>query len=424
MGVPSYGRGGGNYVPSRGRVLHVLGSLDAGGVENWLLEIVRHRSPSDRAFDFCLLGSREGAYAGELRRRGCRICRCPLGPFFSFPARLFALLLRSGYEIVHSHVHPFSGLILAIARAAGIPYRLAHSHNTHDGREDRFRRRLYRRLMQRCLLRWMTLGLGCSEPAAEQILGVSRSEDERIRVLRYGIDLQAFRDRSGEGLELRPEFGLEPDAVVVGHVGRLDPQKNHQFLLHVAAEAVRAHPRLRFVIVGEGRLEDSLRAQAGNLGLRGRVVFAGCRDDVPRLMTGLFSAFVLPSLHEGLPIAALEAQAAGLPTLLSDRITGETAVVSDIVRRLPLEAGALAWAKVLLNTVQEERYSIRRACRVLEERGFSVEQSARKLYESYETALRGIGVSVDSRSARPRHWVAPRRAMARKAGAGSRRFAE
>ena len=82
MGVPSDGRDGENYAPSRGRVLHVLGSLDAGGVENWLLEIVRHRSPSDRAFDFCLLGSREGVYAGELRRRGCRIFRCPLRPFF------------------------------------------------------------------------------------------------------------------------------------------------------------------------------------------------------------------------------------------------------------------------------------------------------------------------------------------------------
>ena len=257
-----------------------------------------------------------------------------------------------------------------------------------------------------------------------QLLGVSKRDDQRISVLRYGIDLQAFRDRPSDEFELKQEFGLEPDAAVVGHVGRLEPQKNQEFLLHVAAEAVRAHARLRFVIVGEGRLEDSLRAQADNLGLRGRVIFAGRRDDVPQLMTGLFSAFVLPSLHEGLPVAALEAQAAGLPTLLSDRITRETAVVADIVRRLPLEAGAVAWARVLLNTVREERYSIRRACRVLEERGFSVEQSARKLYESYETALRGIGFSVDSHSAWPRHRVTPRRAMARKAGAGSRRFVE
>ena len=422
--MPSDGRGPESYAPSRGRVLHVLGSLDAGGVENWLLEIVRHRSPSDWAFDFCLLGSREGAYAGELRRRRCRIFRCPLRPFVLFPARLFALLRGSNYEIVHSHVHPFSGLILAIARAAGVPLRVAHCHNTHDGREDRFRRRLYRRLMQRCLLRWMTLGFGCSVLAAEQMLGVSKREDERISVLRYGIDLQAFRVGPGDDFELKQEFGLEPDAVVVGHVGRLEPQKNHEFLLHVAAEAVRAHARLRFVIVGEGRLEDSLRAQAENLGLRGRVIFAGRRDDVPQLMTGLFSALILPSLHEGLPVAALEGQAAGLPILLSDRISTETAAVPDIVRHLPLEAGAAAWARVLLNTVKEERYPIGRACRVLAERGFSVEKSARKLYQTYEIALRGIGFSVDSHSAWPRHQDTPCRAMARKAGAASQRFVE
>ncbi len=397
--MPSDGRGPEYYAPSRGRVLHVLGSLDAGGVENWLLEIVRHRSPSDWAFDFCLLGSREGAYAGELRRRGCRIFRCPLRPFVLFPARLLALLRGANYEIVHSHVHPFSGLILAIARAAGVPLRVAHCHNTHDGREDRFRRRLYRRLMQRCLLRWMTLGFGCSVPTGEQMLGASKGEDERISVLRYGIDLQAFRAGTGDDFELKQEFGLEPDAVVVGHVGRLEPQKNQEFLLRVAAEAVRAHPRLRFVIVGEGRLEDSLRAQVENLGLRGRVIFAGRRDDVPQLMTGLFSAFVLPSLHEGLPVAALEAQAAGLPILLSDRIAAETAVVPDIVRQLPLEAGAAAWARVLLNTVKEERYPIGRACRLLAERDFSVEKSARKLYQTYEIALRGTRFAVDSHSA-------------------------
>ena len=422
--MPSDRRGPENYAPSRGRVLHVLGSLDAGGVENWLLEVVRHRSPPDWAFDFCLLGSREGAYAGELKRRGCRIFRCPLRPFVLFPVRLYALLRGSNYEIVHSHVHPFSGLILAIARAAGVPLRVAHCHNTHDGREDRFRRRLYRRLMQRCLSRWMTLGLGCSEPAAGQLLGVSKRDDERISVLRYGIDLQAFRAGPGDHFELKREFGLEPDAVVVGHVGRLEPQKNQEFLLYVAAEAFRAHVRLRFVIVGEGRLEDSLRAQAENLGLRGRVIFAGRRDDVPRLMTGLFSAFVLPSLHEGLPIAALEAQAAGLPILLSDRIAAETSVVPDIVRQLPLEAGAAVWARVLLNTVKEERYPIGRACRLLEERGFSVEKSARKLYQTYEIALQGTRFSVDSHSAWPQHPVTPRRAMARKAGAGSRRFVE
>ena len=422
--MPSDRRGPENYAPSRGRVLHVLGSLDAGGVENWLLEVVRYRSPPDWAFDFCLLGSREGAYAGELKRRGCRIFRCPLRPFVLFPVRLYALLRGSNYEIVHSHVHPFSGLILAIARAAGVPLRVAHCHNTHDGREDRFRRRLYRRLMQRCLSRWMTLGLGCSEPAAGQLLGVSKRDDERISVLRYGIDLQAFRAGPGDHFELKREFGLEPDAVVVGHVGRLEPQKNQEFLLYVAAEAFRAHVRLRFVIVGEGRLEDSLRAQAENLGLRGRVIFAGRRDDVPRLMTGLFSAFVLPSLHEGLPIAALEAQAAGLPTLLSDRIAAETSVVPDIVRQLPLEAGAAVWARVLLNTVKEERYPIGRACRLLEERGFSVEKSARKLYQTYEIALQGTRFSVDSHSAWPQHPVTPRRAMARKAGAGSRRFVE
>ena len=422
--MPSDRRGPENYAPSRGRVLHVLGSLDAGGVENWLLEVVRYRSPPDWAFDFCLLGSREGAYAGELKRRGCRIFRCPLRPFVLFPVRLYALLRGSNYEIVHSHVHPFSGLILAISRAAGVPLRVAHCHNTHDGREDRFRRRLYRRLMQRCLSRWMTLGLGCSEPAAGQLLGVSKRDDERISVLRYGIDLQAFRAGPGDHFELKREFGLEPDAVVVGHVGRLEPQKNQEFLLYVAAEAFRAHVRLRFVIVGEGRLEDSLRAQAENLGLRGRVIFAGRRDDVPRLMTGLFSAFVLPSLHEGLPIAALEAQAAGLPTLLSDRIAAETSVVPDIVRQLPLEAGAAVWARVLLNTVKEERYPIGRACRLLEERGFSVEKSARKLYQTYEIALQGTRFSVDSHSAWPQHPVTPRRAMARKAGAGSRRFVE
>jgi glycosyltransferase involved in cell wall biosynthesis len=201
--------------------------------------------------------------------------------------------------------------------------------------------------------------------------------------LPYGVDLQSFLEP--RNLLRRADLAIPADALVVGHVGRLNGQKNQAFLLEAFAKAAAQDPRLHLAIVGEGPLEDALNEQARGLE---RIHFLGRRGDVPTLLTGLFDAFAMPSLHEGLPVALLEAQAAGLPCLISERIGMQVLVLPEIVETLSLEQGTDAWAAQMLNAVRRGRMPRHEAVRRMRLAGFDSRLSAERLVGFYERAVR------------------------------------
>jgi glycosyltransferase involved in cell wall biosynthesis len=362
------------------RALHVLGSLNPGGVERWLLDTVRLRGDSPWAFDFCLLGPERGRYAPRLETLGCRTLPCPLQPRATFPARLIALLRRERVEVVHSHVHHFSGTVLAIARAAGVAVRAAHSHTCEVPVGITLRRRLYRGAMRALLEGAMTQGFACTEAAA----GFAGERlRPRFRILACGIDVGAFQRPRAQRAELRRELGIPGDVPVVGHVGRLAEEKNHTFLLRAMARLASRVPRARLVIAGGGGLRPDLEGVVQRFGLRQRVVFTGPRDDVPELL-GIFDALALPSLREGLPAVVLEAQAAGLPCVVSEQTPVETVVLPERVERIALSRGPAAWADALARALEQPRWDGGDACRRLRQSGFDVAQSFAKLTQAYE----------------------------------------
>jgi glycosyltransferase involved in cell wall biosynthesis len=202
--------------------------------------------------------------------------------------------------------------------------------------------------MLRWIERYSTRRLACSRAVARAAFGAAWTEDERVGLLYCGIDLEPFRvpiDRCA----VRDELGLATDDIVIGHVGSFLPGKNHEFLLDVAAAALRRDPRTRLLLIGDGPLRQRIELRAQHLGLAARVRFAGSRRDVPRLLRGAVDVFVFPSLHEGLPLACLEAQAAGRPVLVSTEVTEEIGVVASLVERVPLSASAEHWAARILD---------------------------------------------------------------------------
>jgi glycosyltransferase involved in cell wall biosynthesis len=366
------------------RALHVLGSLNPGGVERWLLDTVRLRGDSVWRFDFCLLGRERGAYAPRLEALGCRVLHCPLTTPLTFPARLFALLRRERYDVVHSHVHHFSGVVLAVARAAGVPVRAAHSHTCQPAAATLLPRRIYQRTMQALLDISMTQGFACSGQASGLAGEKLRS---RFRTQACGIDLRAFERARSSGAKLRGRLGIPHDAPVVGHVGRLAEEKNHTFLLRVMTRLISRVPRARLVIVGGGCLRGELENKARRLGLQRRAVFSGPRDDVPELLCGVFDAFALPSLREGLPAVVLEAQAAGLPCVVSEQTPAEAIVLPERVERVALSRGVDDWAEALARALDRPRSDGREACHRLRQGGFDVAASYGALTNAYEELL-------------------------------------
>lgn len=325
------------------RVLHVLGSMDPGGLETWLLQVLKDIDRDRFQLHFCTCGPQPGLWANEVARLGGFIVPCAKGRnLWSFSLRFRKILREGKYDVVHSHVHCFSGALLRWAKMEGVPIRIAHSHNAHDGRRDSQARRWYRKLMKSWINRYATDGLAPSEPAA-QLFGDNWTVDARFQILRFGLDLRPFREPI-DRCQIRAELGIPRAAPVIGHVGRFDRSKNHRFLLEIADLVLKSRPDIHFMFVGDGQLRPEIEAHARAIGLSSNMHFTGIRTDVPRLMRGGMDLFLFPSLNEGFGFSLLEAQAAGLHCLVSDTVPRDEVCLPDSAEFLPLSAGSHHWA--------------------------------------------------------------------------------
>lgn len=272
--------------------------------------------------------------------------------------RLFRELLRERrYDVVHLNIFQGMSLYYAhLAKQAGVPVRIAHSHNT-DLRKSRTRQvKLWlHRLYSRRYSADATAFWACSKKAAKFLFPTQMLGQRDFIFIPNGIDTEKFRFDPVVREDVRRELGIT-DQFVIGNVGRLCYQKNQSFLLDVFAEVVRLQPKSRLLLVGEGEDLDMLREKARSQGFEDRVIFYGASDQVERLLWAT-DVFVMPSRFEGLPVTAIEAQAAGLPCLLSDAITKECCV-GKYTRFLPLTNNAATWAETLMMVDQSKNRSI------------------------------------------------------------------
>ena len=337
------------------RILQVAGCMNRGGVETWLMHILRNMDRDRFQMDFVLHTSKSCHYNDEILSLGCRIIVSPYQPhpnrsWWKYIANFRRILDDYGpYDIVHSHLDYFSGNILRIAKQADVPVRIAHSHNDTSFliAKAGWKTRLYVALLKRWISRYATVGLPCSRKAAVDLFGSQWKSDRRWQTLYCGLDLAPFREQVNPAL-VRAELGISQDAFVIGHVGRFEPQKNHQFLIEIAAKIAQQNPKMRLLLIGYGSLRDDIEDRVAQLNLTDKVIFAGVRSDIPRLMLGAMDVFLLPSLFEGLPLVLIEAQAAGLPCIFSDVISEEIDVLKPLMKRLSLSQSALKWAEVIL----------------------------------------------------------------------------
>lgn len=355
-------------IPSPGRplrVLQVVGNLDRGGIETWLMHILRRWDRQQIAMDFLIHSDCSGHYATEAQALGSRILSCPYsqnpwryGRAFKQVVQAQVLADGAPYDVIHSHVHHFSGQVLRLAKQLGIPQRIAHSHNDTTALEAErgLKRKLYCQLMAYYLQRHATQGLGVSQAAAADLFGRDWQRDGRWQVLYCGVELAPFKQRV-DGVALRQSLGIPLDAFVVGHVGRFAHQKNHDFLLRLFATLVQQQPHAHLLLVGDGELRAEIEAQIATLDLEGHVTLAGIRSDIAQLMGGAMDCFCMPSHHEGLPLVLLEAQAAGLPCVVSEVVPPETEAVTGALTRLSLAEPPVAWAEAIaaLAVAKEQR---------------------------------------------------------------------
>jgi O-antigen/teichoic acid export membrane protein/glycosyltransferase involved in cell wall biosynthesis len=378
------------------RVLHVLGAMNRGGVEAWLISVLRNIDHDRFQMDFLVHTTEPAAYDEEIRALGSEIFPCmhPQKPLLY--ARNFRKIMdeHGPYDVVHSHVHHYSGWVLMHAARAGVPVRLAHSHNgarnSHLDKPSDLVRRAYMSATEWLVRRYATHGLASSVPAAEALFGQNWKDDPRFEVQHNTSDVSPFNVGQGDEAtrkSLRAELGLPDDAFVMGHVGRFFPPKNHDFLIDVAAEVFKRAPDARLLMVGDGELRPEIEAKVARLGIADQVVFAGVRSDVPSIMLNVIDIFVFTSISEGLGIAMVEAQAAGLPCVYTDAVPHEADLVPPLLKRLSITESPTLWADAILAKRNIPRpVTQAEALAEVKKSTFNIEANLRDLGKIYQCA--------------------------------------
>jgi len=317
--------------------------MSRGGAEVWLMRVLRRIDRTRFKFIFLTLYPKPGEFDEEIRSLGGDVI--PVGcdsRRLGFGRAFLDRLRELRPAVVHSHMNLRTGQLVKLAYQAGVPVRIAHSHITMDGKAPTLRRRAYQWLMRRGIDHYCTHGIGCSSEAADFLFRDWRRRPNYC-VLPCGIETADFGHPSDRNA-VCAELGIPPERKIIGHVGRFMRQKNHEFALRVLRALVDAGHNVQLLLVGDGPLRAEVEALTQSLGLGARVTFAGLRTDVGRLLETVFDLFLLPSLYEGLPVVAIEAQCAGVPVLLADTISREVAAVPELIHWQSLSATAEQWA--------------------------------------------------------------------------------
>ena len=312
------------------RIAQVLNRMDSGGIEAVVMNYYRHIDHEQIQFDFYFAEGSTFPQREELERLGAGIYPIPAYSHpLAYHKALYSAFREHGYKVVHAHLSTMSVFALFAAWRAGVPVRICHNHSTAHWGEGK--KTLLKYLLRPFNKLFATDWCACGEKAGRWMYGDRAFEKGKVHVMPNAIDTEKFAFDPAVRVQLRQELGIPLEAFVVGHVGRFTYAKNHEFLVQVFASLKQQCPDAKLLLVGEGELEQQIRDKVAELGLQRDVIFTGARSDVAKLYSAM-DVFCLPSRYEGFGLVALEAQANGLPVLLSKAVPEEVAVTNSAKR--------------------------------------------------------------------------------------------
>lgn len=366
------------------RILEVVNIMDRAGLETMLMNHYRHIDRNMVQMDFLTHRPLEGAYDNEIQELGGRVFHAPrLYPQNCLAYRRYMRSFFADYEypVVHSHIDAMSAFPLSMARSCGVAVRVAHSHSDSVDRDVKYP---IKEIARKRLPSIATHYWACSEAAGTFLFG--ESNRRKLHIVKNAVDLSGFAFNSPSRAKIRSELAVADGQIVIGHVGRFSAVKNQAFLLNVLAAAVDSGEDVVLAFVGDGELRSRVEQDAASAGLSSRVRFLGLRDDVACLMQG-FDVLVFPSLHEGIPLTLVEAQASGLPVLASDEVSSEVLVLPNC-GQMALSESVEKWAAAACGMARSGRAE---GCiDALTAEGYEINQSAKSLQETYLSLYEGV----------------------------------
>lgn len=360
------------------RILHVIGQMNRGGAESMIMNIYRKIDREKIQFDFVVHTNSICDFDEEIKSLGGNIYSCPrfkgsnIISYIKFWKDFFEQ--HKEYKIIHGHIGSSAAIYLKIAKKYGL-FTIAHSHSAGFG--EGVKGTMYK------IFSYPTRFIADYFFACSENAGITRygenvvNNKSKFSVLNNAIDIdeyvfsEAVREKKAKELNLENKF-------VIGHVGRFDKAKNQEYLVEVFKIIAKKDKNAILLLVGDGVLKSYIAEKVKSYNLQDRVIFTGVRSDVNELMQ-IMDVFAFPSIYEGLPVTLIEAQAAGLPCIISDSITDEVCI-TNFVQKLPIsESDIDIWSDEIL----KKQYFLRKNTDSVQKSNYNINLIIEKLEKFY-----------------------------------------
>ncbi len=311
------------------KVLLVVGSLGAGGIEKLVASYSRCLKNNGFQFYYLVFDGSDDFYRKEVLNNGSKIISVPWPHYKnSFYKDISSVLREYGpFDIVHSHILFSSGLVMKAAYKNSVRIRIAHSHDNLTYIRSTFMERVYRAVMRHLLNKYSTKRVACSSSAGEFLFG--EVFQKKGVVVKNRVDLSAYKFSDSDRRMAKREIGVEEDQLLIGTIGRIEEQKNQRFIVDIMNDERMRTSNAKAIIIGDGRKKDELLAYIEDNRQEKNVLLLGKKENVSRYLSAM-DVFVLPSIHEGLGLVLVEAQANGLPCLApKDIVPAEVKVLNS-----------------------------------------------------------------------------------------------
>lgn len=330
------------------RILMVIGNTRMGGAQAFLLNVLRNIDQERFQIDLAINFYAEcNGIEDECRALGCEIYILPYFKVYNYISyqRIWNQFLSTHhYDIVYAHSTNSASVFLKIAKKHGCKT-IAHSHSAgyRGNKLEQLTKKFFTRGVKDVADYWFA----CSDKAAERLYGNNYKNYPHFYYIPNAIDAEKYRFESNTRKKIRDELGIGDDVLLCGHIGTFSVPKNHIFLINVFAEVLKKEPNARLVCCGTGALLPTVKQQAKELGVLDKIFFTGVVQNANEYLMAM-DVFVFPSIFEGFPVSILEAQATGLPIVMSDIITKDVDL-TDLIIRQNLSKTPTVWADMVVS---------------------------------------------------------------------------
>ncbi|MCM1569673.1 MAG: glycosyltransferase, partial [Roseburia sp.] len=355
------------------KILHSELQEVCGGIESFLMNISNEMDTNAIQFEYLMRGTNEqivGSVKGVVHRVPDNRIK-----YIFF---IIAFLKNNKFDIIHLHKNSAADMLLPIlirvfSRGS---YVIVHSHNSQPSASSGILKILHR-LNRGMLCSMADASLACSDVAAKWMFG-KKGCANRVKYIKNGIQIEKYVFNREIRKRIRAQYKICDVAFLIGNVGRLSKQKNQIFLIPILAEVIKRGYSVKLIICGEGEEKQAIMEEAERLQVLDDVILPGACSNIHEMLQAM-DVFVMPSLYEGLTIAAIEAQCAGLPCVFSDTMSGET-ILSHHCHVLSLRDGAEKWSDAICNSFDVVRADM---TDVIRSSGYDNKETAQTLTNFY-----------------------------------------